>query len=73
MKQIYYITFLCNRWYERLDPSLPEAKKIEIAKQNLTTWLGTMVHTVSLLYNFEVFQLKEFLCFKLALKIQMCV
>ncbi|XP_060557745.1 A disintegrin and metalloproteinase with thrombospondin motifs 9-like [Ruditapes philippinarum] len=40
-----------NKWYERLDPSLPEANKIEIAKQNLTTWLGTMIHTANLVYK----------------------
>ncbi|XP_060563907.1 zinc metalloproteinase/disintegrin-like, partial [Ruditapes philippinarum] len=40
-----------NKWYELLDPSLPEAKKIEIAKQNLTTWLGTMVHTANIVYK----------------------
>ncbi|XP_060594699.1 uncharacterized protein LOC132749041, partial [Ruditapes philippinarum] len=42
---------LFNKWYELLDPSLPEAKKIEIAKQNLTTWLGTMVHSANLVYK----------------------
>ncbi|XP_060557744.1 A disintegrin and metalloproteinase with thrombospondin motifs 20-like isoform X2 [Ruditapes philippinarum] len=42
---------LFNKWYELLDQSLPEAKKIEIAKQNLTTWIGTMVHTANLVYK----------------------
>ncbi|XP_053380767.1 uncharacterized protein LOC123548610 [Mercenaria mercenaria] len=40
-----------NKWYELLDPALPHAKRVDIAKQNLTTWLGTMFHSANIVYK----------------------
>ncbi|XP_045162891.2 A disintegrin and metalloproteinase with thrombospondin motifs 20-like [Mercenaria mercenaria] len=40
-----------DRWYQTTDSKLPHATRVNIAKQNLTTWIGTMIHSANLVYK----------------------
>ena len=44
---LFLIVLNCvYRWYQTTDSSLPHATRVNIAKHNVTTWVGTTIHSV---------------------------
>ncbi|XP_060595781.1 uncharacterized protein LOC132749885 [Ruditapes philippinarum] len=40
-----------DEWYKTTDSSLPHATRVNIAKHNLTTWVGTTIHSANFVYK----------------------